>query len=277
VRHSAFIRFDTELQAFVKDRNDPAQHFVIKVASGFYGNPKLGLPSGNGLMLLFDQQTGAPAAILLDEGHLTDIRTALAGAVAARQLAPREVERIGILGTGTQARLKLLHLKDVTDCRKVLACGRGEQQLARYRTDMEAEGFAVETTLRPAELLRGCNLVVTTTPSTEPLVQAADLRTGTHITAVGSDTPAKQELEGAILRKADVVVADSISQSLLRGEIHKALESGEIERGDLSELGAIISGKIPGRTSDDQITVADLTGLAVQDLKIATAVYEALT
>jgi ornithine cyclodeaminase len=251
-------------------------YYVIKIASGFYGNPDLGLPSGNGLMLLFSQRTGAAVALLLDEGHLTDLRTAVAGAIAAKYLAPKNVERIGILGTGTQARLQLLHLDSVSDCRKVLVWGRGEEQLSCYRHEMEERGFAVETTVNAADLLRSCNLVVTTTPATEPLLHAADLRSGTHITAVGSDTAHKQELDAAILRRADTVVADSIPQCLLRGEIHKALESGDVGKDELGELGDIISGKITGRTSDEQISVADLTGLAVQDLKIAAAVYEAL-
>jgi ornithine cyclodeaminase len=251
-------------------------YYVIKIASGFYGNPGLGLPSGNGMMLLFSQQTGAPVAILLDGGELTDLRTAVAGAIAAKHLAPKRIVRIGILGTGTQARLQLLHLSQVCDCREVLAWGRGDEPLATFRHEMEDRGFSVETTTDASDLLRSCNLVVTTTPATEPLLRAADLRPGTHITAVGSDTPHKQELESAILRRADVVVADSIPQCLLRGEIHRAIESGDAVKDDLRELGDIISGSIAGRTSEDQITVADLTGLAVQDLKIAAAVYEAL-
>jgi ornithine cyclodeaminase len=251
-------------------------YYVVKIASGFYGNPALGLPSSNGLMLLFSQQTGAPLAILLDQGHLTDLRTAVAGAITAKYLAPKKVERIGILGTGTQARLQLLHLGRVIHCREVLVWGRGQEQLMCYRNEIEEHGFTVETTMDAADLLRSCNVVVTTTPSTGPLLHAADLRSGTHITAVGSDTPHKQELDAAILRRADLVAADSIRQCLLRGEIHKAIESGDVVKDDVGELGDIISGKIPGRTSDDHITVADLTGLAVQDLKIAAAVYEAL-
>ena len=141
---------------------------------------------------------------------------------------------------------------------------------------MESRGFLVETTLDAAAILKTCNLVVTVTPSKTPLLSAADLRGGIHITAVGSDTPDKQELDPAILAKADVIVADSLSQCRLRGEIHKALEAGRIREDRCVELGAIISGRARGRTSESQITVADLTGVAVQDIKIATAVYRAL-
>jgi ornithine cyclodeaminase len=250
--------------------------YVIKIASGFYDNPSLGLPSGNGCMLLFKQQTGEPAGILLDEGLLTDVRTAVAGAVAAKYLAPRTVERIGVVGAGVQARLQLEWLTRVTACRDVLVWGRRAPALENYEREMESRGFSVETTLDAAAILETCNLVVTVTPSKTPLLSAADLRRGIHITAVGSDTPDKQELDPAILAKADVIVADSLSQCRLRGEIHKALEAGRIREDRCVELGAIISGRARGRTSESQITVADLTGVAVQDIKIATAVYRAL-
>jgi len=250
--------------------------YIIKIASGFYGNPALGLPSGNGCMLLFKQSTGESAAILLDEGHLTDVRTAVAGAVAAKYCAPRKVERIGIVGAGVQARLQLEWLTRVSACRNVLVWGPLADELENYKREMESRGFSVETTLDAAAILRTCNLVVTATPSKTPLLSAADLRPGTHITAVGSDTPDKQELDPEILSKADLIVADSLSQCRLRGEIHKALEAGLIREDRCVELGAVISGREKGRTSGSQITVVDLTGVAVQDIKIATAVYRAL-
>jgi ornithine cyclodeaminase len=250
--------------------------YVIKIASGFYGNPALGLPSGNGCMLLFKQSTGESAAILLDEGHLTDIRTAVAGAVAAKYCAPRKVERIGIVGAGVQARLQLEWLKRVSDCRDVLVWGPLQGELEDYKREMGSRGFEVETTSDAAAILKACNLVITATPSKKPLLRAADLRPGTHITAVGSDTPDKQELDSEILARADVIVADSLSQCLLRGEIHKALESGRIREERCIELGDVISGREKGRTSENQITVVDLTGVAVQDIAIASAVYRAL-
>lgn len=252
-------------------------YYVIKIASGFYDNPKLGLPSSNGLMLLFIQETGELVSILLDEGYLTDIRTAIAGAIAAKHLAPKNIERIGIVGTGIQARLQLSYLSHVTICKDVLVWGRGDIQLVKYKIEMEKQGFNIETTLDTAEILQKCNLIVTNTPSATPLLNASDLQAGTHITAVGSDTPDKQELDSAILKKADVVVADSISQCMARGEIYKAIQAGHISSDDLVELGAIIAGTKAGRTDDNQITVADLTGVAVQDIKITEAVYEALS
>jgi ornithine cyclodeaminase len=255
-------------------RGEP--YYVVKIASGFYDNPRLGLPSSNGLMLLFRQATGEPVALLLDEGHLTDVRTAVAGAVAATYLAPPEVRRIGIVGTGTQARLQLQHLRGVTPCRKALVWGRGHEQVARYHDDPALDAFAIETTLDTREILRTCELVVTTTPSTAPLLSVANLGPGTHITAVGSDTAEKQELHTSILARADVVVADSLEQCRLRGEIHHALAAGAVTEDRVVELGDVIAGRAPGRTGSDQITIADLTGVAVQDIAIASLVYEAL-
>ena len=252
-------------------------HYVVKIASGFYDNPQLGLPSSNGLMLLFSQRTGELVSILLDEGVLTDTRTAVAGAIAAKYLAPREVRRIGIVGTGTQARLQLQYLMPVTDCRDVLVWGRGQMQLSRYREVMEPLGFNILTTADTAEIQRTCNLIVTTTPADKPLLFEAELRPGTHMTAVGSDTAHKQELETAVLGNSDLVVADSIAQCLLRGEIHHAIKDGQIRQEKLLELGNIISGKDVGRMNDEQISVADLTGVAVQDIQIANAVYSSLS
>lgn len=252
------------------------ESYVIKIASGFYGNAALGLPSGNGCMLLFKQDTGESKAILLDEGLMTDVRTAVAGAVAAKYFAPRNVGRIGIVGAGVQARLQLEWLGRIIDCREVLAWGPLPDELAAYKRDMESRGFIVETTADASAILKTCNLVVTATPSKKPLLSAGDLRPGAHITAVGSDTPEKQELDSDILARADVVAADSIPQCRLRGEIHKALEAGKIAESRVVELGAVIAGRAKGRTSESQISVVDLTGVAVQDIKIAEAVYRAL-
>jgi len=246
-------------------------YYVIKIASGFFENPQLGLSSSNGLMLVFSQKTGTLEAVLLDEGHLTDIRTAVAGAITAKHLAPSSIERIGIVGTGVQARLQLEYLAPVTDCRDVLVWGRNGDKLSAYEQDMSAKGFEVSTTTDADDIIASCKLIVTTTAATSPLL-SGQVQPGTHITAMGSDTHDKQELHADILQGADLVVADSISQCLERGEIHQALNSNAIAETDLVELGSIIAGDVAGRTSDDQITVADLTGVAVQDIQIAKSV-----
>ena len=252
------------------------QYYVIKIASGFAGNSHLGKSPNNGLMMLASQQDGDIKAILLDEGWLTDVRTAVAGAISCKYMAPKNVERIGIVGTGIQARLQLEYLKPITDCRNALVWGRGSEQVEQFQKDMTAHGFQVDNTLDIKEIGASCNVIVTTTPSLTPLLQSSDIRSGTHITAVGSDTPHKQELDSAILAKADSVVADSIPQCLLRGEIYKALQNKSIEQSQLKELGNVIIGKCAGRENEQQITVADLTGVAVQDIQISIGVFEAL-
>ncbi|MFC1783425.1 ornithine cyclodeaminase family protein [Planctomycetota bacterium] len=258
---------------FIKNGN----FYVIKIASGFYENAKLNLPSNNGMMLLFNQKTGQLVAILLDEGYLTDVRTAAAGAVAAKYLAPKKVHRIGILGAGVQGRLQLQYLIPHTNCRDALVWSRSQETLNAYMKATEHFGLNIQTTLDARQVAATCNLIVTTTPSKSPLISVDDIQPGAHITAVGSDTPEKIELDPAILKKADLVVADSIEQCLLRGEIYQALKANLIQKEKLIELGNIIAGKDLSRQSDDQITVADLTGVAVQDIQISKAVFKALS
>ena len=141
---------------------------------------------------------------------------------------------------------------------------------------MAAEGFAVATTTDVGDVMASCELVVTATAARAPLLLRDQLRPGMHITALGADSPGKQELDPLILRRADVVVADSISQCLERGEIAHAVRSRCLRPDDVVELGAVIAGTVPGRTSEDDITVADLTGVAVQDIEIARTVLEAV-
>jgi len=251
-------------------------HYVIKIASGFTDNPRLGLPSGNGMMLLFSQKTGQLECLLLDEGYLTNLRTAAAGAVAAKYLAPKADWRVGILGAGVQGRMQLEHLRRARTFERAVVWGLNEEELAAYRRDMEPLGFRIRTTLDAEEVAASSNLIVTCTPSTRPLLQAGWIRPGTHITAVGSDTAEKQELDAAILEKATRVVVDSLSQSELRGEVFKAVGAGLIRRDALVELGRVISEERYRRASEDEITVADLTGVAVQDIQISKAVWGAL-
>jgi ornithine cyclodeaminase len=250
--------------------------YVIKVASGFTDNPKLGLPSGDGLMLVFSQKTGVLEAVLLDEGYLTNLRTAVAGAVAAKYLAPRQVSAVGIVGAGVQGRMQLDWLRRVREFDRAVVWGIDEDELGAYRRDMESPWLRIRTTLRAEEVAAAANLIVTCTPATAPILKAEWIRPGTHITAVGSDTAAKQELEAAILARADRVVVDSLSQSELRGEVYKAVSAGAMTRDRLVELGRVISDERLRRASDDEITVADLTGVAVQDIQISKAVWLAI-
>jgi ornithine cyclodeaminase len=249
---------------------------VIKIAGGFYENVKMGLPSTDGLMLMFSQKTGQLEAVLLDEGYLTNVRTAAAGAAAAKYLAPKNIKAVGVFGAGVQGRMQAEFLKPLTSCRDIWAWGLNEEETALYKKDMEASGFNVRTTLDPEEAAAHANLFITATPSKKPLIKAGWIKPGTHITAMGSDTPEKQELDPDILAAADIVVADSIAQSSLRGEIFHAVKAGAVSKDKIQELGQVISEPSLQRQTEDQITVADLTGVAVQDIKIAAAVYRKL-
>lgn len=247
-------------------------YYVVKIASGFYGNIDMGLPNSNGMMILFSQHTGEVAAILHDECLLTDVRTAVAGAISAKYLAPKKVTAIGIVGTGVQARMQAEYLAPVTDCKDIIVWGRKPKKLLEYKKDMAAKGYNVTATMDMNELCSAANLIVTTTPSEDVLITADMIKPGTHITAMGSDMPDKQEIDAEILKMADIVVSDSIDQSQLRGEVYQALKRKTITNDDVVELGSVISAGA-GRMNEDQITIADLTGVAVQDLKIAEAIF----
>ena len=250
-------------------------YFAVKVSAGFYRNPARGLASSSGMVTLFDATTGYPAAILLDNGLLTDIRTAAAGAVAAKYLAPPSVQRIAILGAGTQARLQASYLRHVTPCRSLSIWARNADAAAAAARDISAYGFDVRAAANVAEATASAQIIVTTTPSAAPLLHAGDIGPGTHVTAIGADSEGKQELAAAIFGMADIVATDSISQAALRGDISHALRAGTLKLERIVELGALIGGPAMRRSGAD-ITVADLTGVATQDIEIAKAVMTAI-
>jgi len=249
--------------------------YVLKVASGFYDNEKLGVPFADGVILVFSQQTGHLKLVLHDECWLTDMRTAAAGAVAARHLAPGNVSCIGIIGTGGQARMQLELLKGIVDCKQCVVWGRDSGKVEKMIGELRANatiqdwGLEIEAADSVAELAAKCNLIVTTTSAREALVLAEHVKEGTHITAMGSDDHGKQELEAALLARADLVVADSISQCVDHGECFHAVKDGLISEDSILELGNVIKDPAQGRSDDQQITVVDLTGIAIQDIQIA--------
>lgn len=248
-------------------------HIAVKVASGFYDNPAKGLPSGSGLMALFDASTGLPTALLLDNGFLTDLRTGAAGAVAADYLARRTIDTVGVIGSGIQARFQVHCLRVVRAFTRIVAWSPTRAHLERYAADMRADGFDVELADGPAGVCGRADVLITTTPSRQPVVLADWLRPGMHITAVGSDSPGKQELEALCLGRADIVIVDRLSQCAAFGELAAALAGGILERTAAIELGAVVAGRSAGRTDDAQITIADLTGVGFQDTAIASAAF----
>jgi len=250
--------------------------FAIKVSPGFFDNPKRGLPSTSGLMVLHSSETGFVEAVLLDNGYLTAIRTAAAGAVAARYLSRPDSKTVCVVGAGLQARLQLTAL---TRVRPVEAAGIWSP-FDGEAADTAAElgrslGIAVTPIDDLAETLPAADIVVTTTPATRPIVKADWLSPGQHITAMGSDQPSKGELEPACLAKADRYVPDHQAQTAVQGELHQAIEAGLISAGArFPELGEVVSGRVPGRSSIKEITIADLTGMGVQDTAIANFAFQ---
>ena len=251
--------------------------FAIKVSPGFFDNPKLGLPSLNGLMMLFSAKTGLAQALFLDNGYLTDVRTAAAGAVAAKYLAPGTVRTAGVIGTGVQARLQIAAAHLVRPFGRVLVWGRNFEKARACATDIEklipVEAVAVE---EAARAVGESELVVTTTPAREPVVRAEWLHPGMHVTAMGSDQEGKNELEPKALLDADLYVSDRTSQCELLGELQHAVRAGLWTKGPPSELGDVVTGKAKGRPSPGAVTICDLTGTGVQDTAIATHALEAV-
>jgi ornithine cyclodeaminase len=251
---------------------DGVPHVAVKIASGFYDNPSRGLPSGSGLMAVFDAATGLPVALLLDNGFLTDIRTGAAGAVAAEVLARGAIGTVGVIGSGLQARHQVRCLRTVRAFSRIVAWSPTRARLEAYCAEMRAEGYDMRAAAGPEEVCAEADVLVTATPARDPLIRAAWLRAGMHVTALGSDSPGKQELDPECFARADLIVADRLAQCSAFGELRHALERGLLTPSDVhGELGAIVAGHKAGRTSDTQITIADLTGAGFQDTAIASA------
>lgn len=246
--------------------------FAIKISPGFFDNPKLGLPSVNGMMVLLSSKTGLVEALLLDNGYLTDIRTAAAGAVAAKHLSRADSSVAAIFGAGVQAGLQLealMLVRPITEAR-IWARDAAKAEAAADALS-ERLGIAVHAERDAAEAAADADIIVTTTPSTEPLIKPGFVSAGQHITAMGSDAEHKNEIAPAILRMADLYVADSAKQTRRLGELHHAIAAGVMAAdAEITELGHIIAGERHGRRSDSDITIADLTGTGVQDTAIAT-------
>ncbi|MYL69463.1 cyclodeaminase [Halobacillus litoralis] len=247
--------------------------FAVKLSSGFFNNPALGLPSANGLMILINSHTGEPLAVLADKGWLTDLRTAAAGAVAAKYGSRKDSRIAGILGTGAQARLQLQALMLVRPIEHVFVYGRSPEKTLQYKQEMEQKlGINLIVCDSVEQVVGKSDLVVTTTPSKEPLIYGDWIRPGLHITAMGSDAEQKRELDATVLERADVIVCDVKAQSARLGELRAS--PNQLDRA--IELGEVTSGKQSFRQADEDITICDLTGTGVQDTAIARHVYHQL-
>jgi len=249
--------------------------FAVKVASGFFNNPKLGLPSSNGLMILLDSETGVIKSVLLDKGYLTDVRTAIAGAIASKYLSNPESSTVAIIGTGIQARMQLEALSLVRDIKNVNVWSRDIKKTHAYIEDVSKNINLNFTAFdNTNEVVNNADILITTTPSKKPLVDYSSLPKGIHITAMGSDAEEKNELEPDIIKNCDVYVPDSQAQTSILGELNHAIKNNLIKSDMIfNDLGKIIINPELGRKNNDDITVADLTGTGVQDTAIARYAY----
>ena len=247
--------------------------FAIKVSPGFFDNPKLGLPSLNGLMILFSAKTGLVEAVFLDNGYLTDMRTAAAGAVAARYLAPQRVQVAGVLGTGVQARLQMQAAHLVRPFERLLVWGRDAAKAEACAADLAADlGVEARAVADAEEVVAESQLVVTTTPARTPVIRAEWLHPRLHITAMGADQAGKNEIDPKALAAFDLYVCDSVRQCEVSGELEAALAQGIWSKPTPPELGQIINGTAEGRSGEEAVTICDLTGTGAQDTAIASHV-----
>jgi ornithine cyclodeaminase len=250
------------------------ESFAVKIASGFFSNPAKGLPYGSGVMILISAETGIPQALLADNGYLTEVRTGLAGAIAAEHLAPTLVDTVGVVGSGSQARYQMRGLSLARDFRRILVYGIVANEVQDYADEMERElGVTVVVSPTVEKVVRESDVLITTTPAREPFVEPQWLHRGLHITAMGADAPYKRELFSGCLGKADLVVCDRLAQCRLIGETHHALDAGDLREDQIVELGQITAGLHPGRSDDRDITICDLTGVGVQDTAIARLAF----
>lgn len=248
------------------------RHFLVKIANWFPGNPARGLPEGGGFVALFDASTGTISAVLEDEHHLSDLRTAAAGAVCARALSRPDATCAAVLGTGRQAELQARALTLVRPIRQLHIWGRDHHRATALATSLGQDLPHVDVTAvaDPQRAVRRSDIIVTATASPTPVLFGSWLRPGQHITALGADDPAKRELDGACLQRATRVIVDSRELALRYGDIHAAIAHAEVTEDRIDgEIGDVLADRVPGRRTPDDITIAKLIGIGPQDLAAA--------
>lgn len=249
---------------------------AIKISTGFFDNPDLGLSTGNGSMVLFSTRTGMVEALLLDNGYLTDIRTAAAGAVAAKHLARADSRCAAILGAGAQSALQLeaLFLVRDIDSARVWARDFGKAEAAAVQWSRRL-GIKINACPDVASAVQAADIIVTSTPSSTPLLLAQHIAEGQHVTAMGSDSEHKNEIDPQIFATGVSYFCDRLSQVRLLGELHHAIEQRLVTpAAEFPELGQVISQQRPGRRDAMEKTLCDLTGTGIQDTAIATLAFQ---
>jgi alanine dehydrogenase len=244
----------------------------VKIVNVHPDNPKKGLPTVMALVILNSTETGAPVAIM-DGTYLTDMRTGAAGGVAVKYLARKNSKIVGFVGTGNQAKTQLLGINEVIDIEEVKATSTSEKGTLAFKDEMEKRIGCDITPKKSIREVCDCDILVTTTPSREPIVMNEWIAEGTHINAIGADAPGKEELDPDILKRARIVV-DDIPQASHSGEVNVPLSKKLIMEKDICcEIGEVVAGRKKARTKDSDITVFDSTGLAIQDVATADMVY----
>ncbi len=258
-------------------KSGAAENFGLigtKIASGYYDNPKLGLPPGFAVIILLDLKTSLPLAIM-DGSYITAVRTGAAGAVAASVLARKEIRGVGVIGSGTQGRMQVLALNELFPLEHVKVYDIDKVGSEKYAEEMSKRlNVEVQAMESVENAVSDVDVVVTAVPSKKAMVMDEWIKNGMHINAFGADGPGKQELDPKIMKRAKIVV-DSLKQCRVIGEIQHALKQGLIQETDVhAEIGEILLGKKVGRETEEEITLFDSTGLAVQDIAAANVVYQ---
>ena len=255
---------------------DGLDSYAIKVASGFFNNPNLGLPSSNGLMILLDSKTGMLKSVLLDKGYLTDVRTAIAGAIAAKHLSNPESSNVGIIGAGIQAKMQLEALLLVRNIKTAYIWSRDFKKTNKFVQNVKDKiNIKIIACESPEQTVNLSEILITCTPSKSPIIKSEWLKKGLHITAMGSDAEMKNELDPKIIKDCDYYIPDSQSQTSILGELNHAIKAGLVSaEKKYNELGSVIINSNLGRRNINDVTVADLTGTGVQDTAIARHTYK---
>jgi alanine dehydrogenase len=235
-------------------------------------NPEIGLPSVMATLIYNDPDTGRPLAIM-EATTITSLRTGASAGIASKYLARKDSETLGLVGTGEQAHTQLLAIGEIFGLESVKVFDLNKDRVKEFIstfTEYNVEFHSLEETLK-------ADIVSTATPVRKPIIKSRWIQQGTHINAIGADAKGKQELEGNLLKRSKIVV-DNIEQASHSGEINVPLVKGIIKSEDIhATLGEVVEGIKPGREEDDEITVFDSTGLAIQDLATAKLVYEKVT
>jgi ornithine cyclodeaminase/alanine dehydrogenase-like protein (mu-crystallin family) len=258
-----------------------SDYFVMKYSGGFWGNAEKDLPVDYGYVMVHLSETGEPVYMFYDLGAITDYRTAAAGALSCKLLSREDSEVVGVIGSGIQARLQLealLHVR--SNIKLVKVWGRTAEHVDDYVCEMSTKFKEIDFNkcVAPEEAVRGVDILLTVTAAKTPIVKAEWVSQGTHITAIGACTPIMQEHYPDVLKKADKLFADSIEKASEDGEVHHAIDAGEITKNDISgEIGQLVLEEVPARESDKEITFVDLVGLGIQDATAAEYLLEKLS